>query len=181
MPRLLGRRRHHDVVSGTNLLPLPATDLHYIGMHRPYQAGSSTTMPNIIRGMYLLIIALHGLWRKSNWHYLRSMKHILQIVCASHRAGLYIYIFCAHRIVHEVHILEVYTYSNWIYMSWIWFFLKKENTVMPHLHSYSCSHALMRRYPSEKHPKKSGQPISGAVTLFPSSSAALMLTTWPSR
>jgi hypothetical protein len=50
-----------DVVSGTDLLPLPATNLNYIDMHHRYQAGSSTTMPNALRGMYLLTTALRGM------------------------------------------------------------------------------------------------------------------------
>ena len=50
-----------DVVSGTDLLPLPATDLHCIDMYRRHQADRSTTMPNALRGMYLLITALRGM------------------------------------------------------------------------------------------------------------------------
>jgi hypothetical protein len=50
-----------DVVSGTDLLPLPATDLNYIDMHHCCQADSSTTMPNALRDMYLLTTALHGM------------------------------------------------------------------------------------------------------------------------
>jgi hypothetical protein len=57
-----------DVVSGTDLLPLLATNLHYINMHRHCQSGSSTTMPNALRGMYLLTTALRGTWGRSNWH-----------------------------------------------------------------------------------------------------------------
>jgi hypothetical protein len=33
-----------DVVSGTNLLSLPATNMHYIDLHRRCQTGSSTTI-----------------------------------------------------------------------------------------------------------------------------------------
>jgi len=45
-----------DLVSGMDLLPLPAADLYYINMHYCCQADSSTTMPNAIRGMYPLTI-----------------------------------------------------------------------------------------------------------------------------
>jgi hypothetical protein len=44
-----------------DLLPLPATDLRYISVHRLHQASSSTTMPHALRGMYLLITALRGM------------------------------------------------------------------------------------------------------------------------
>jgi hypothetical protein len=60
LPRLLRRRRYPDIVSGTDLLPLPATNLHCIDMHRRRQAGGSTTMPNALRGMYLLTTVLRG-------------------------------------------------------------------------------------------------------------------------
>jgi hypothetical protein len=40
-PRLLRRRWHPHVVSGTDLLSLSATDLHYINIHRRHQADSS--------------------------------------------------------------------------------------------------------------------------------------------
>ena len=49
-----------DAVSGTDLLPLPANNLHCVDMHRRYQADGSTTMPNTLRSMYLLAIALRG-------------------------------------------------------------------------------------------------------------------------
>ena len=49
-----------DIVSGTDLLPLQETNLHYIDMHRHCQADSSTTMLNTLRGMYLLTTALRG-------------------------------------------------------------------------------------------------------------------------
>ena len=55
-------------VSGTDLLPLPATNLHCINMHRCRQAGSSMTMPNTLRGMYLLTAALRGIQVRSNCH-----------------------------------------------------------------------------------------------------------------
>ena len=58
LPRLLQRRRHPDIVSGTDLLALPATNLNCIDMHYRRQAGNSTTMPNALRGMYLLTIVL---------------------------------------------------------------------------------------------------------------------------
>jgi hypothetical protein len=47
-----------DVVSGTDLLYLPATNMHFIDMHRRQQEGRSTTMPNALRGMYVLTTAL---------------------------------------------------------------------------------------------------------------------------
>ena len=47
-------------VSRTNLLPLPATNLYYIDIHRCHQADSSTTMSNALRDMYLLSTALRG-------------------------------------------------------------------------------------------------------------------------
>ena len=50
-----------DVVSGTDLLPLPASNLHCIDMHRRRQVDSSMTMPNALRGMYLLTTALRGM------------------------------------------------------------------------------------------------------------------------
>jgi hypothetical protein len=49
-----------DVVSGTDLLPPHVTNLHCIDMHCRCQAGRSTTMPNDLRGMYLLTTALHN-------------------------------------------------------------------------------------------------------------------------
>ena len=94
-----------DVVSGTDLLPLPATDLHCIDMYRRHQADRSTTMPNALRGMYLLITALRGMWRRSNWHHLQGMKHILQIVFADHWAGPYI--MCTYI---ELYMKCVYSY-----------------------------------------------------------------------
>jgi hypothetical protein len=60
LPRLLQRRRYPDVVSGTDLLSLPATNLHCIDMHRHRQAGRSMTMLNALRSMYLLTTALRG-------------------------------------------------------------------------------------------------------------------------
>ena len=62
LPQLLRRRRYPDVVSGTDLLPLPTTNLHCIDMHRRRQTGRSTTMPNTLCGMYLLTTALRGTW-----------------------------------------------------------------------------------------------------------------------
>ena len=59
--RLLRRRRNPDVVSGADLLPLPATDLHCIDMYCHRQADDSTTMPNVLRGMYLLTTALRDM------------------------------------------------------------------------------------------------------------------------
>ena len=61
LPRLLQRRRHPDVVSGADLLPLPTTNLHYIDIYRRHQADSSTTMSNALRNMYLLTTVLHGM------------------------------------------------------------------------------------------------------------------------
>ena len=68
LPWLLRRCRHPDVVSGTDLLPLPVINLHYIDMHCCRQAGSSTIMLNALRGMYLLTSALRGMWCRLNWH-----------------------------------------------------------------------------------------------------------------
>ena len=93
-----------DVVSGTDLLPLPATDLHCIDMYRRHQADRSTTMPNALRGMYLLITALRGMWRRSNWHHLQGMKHILQIVFCWPLSWSIYYVHI-YRIIHEVCIL----------------------------------------------------------------------------
>ena len=58
LPRLLRRRRHPNIVSETDLLPLPVTNLHCIDMHRRCQAGRSTTMLNALRGMDLLATVL---------------------------------------------------------------------------------------------------------------------------
>ena len=77
LPRLLRRRQHPDIVSGTDLLPLPVINLHCIDMHCHCQAGSSTIMSNALRGIYLLITALYGKWSISNWHLLRGMKRVV--------------------------------------------------------------------------------------------------------
>jgi hypothetical protein len=50
-----------DVVSGMDVLTLPAADLHYIDMCRCCQAGTSITMLNALRGMYILTIILRGM------------------------------------------------------------------------------------------------------------------------
>jgi hypothetical protein len=49
-----------DVVSGTDLLPSHVTNLHCIDMHCRCQASRSKTMPNALRGMYLLTTTLRG-------------------------------------------------------------------------------------------------------------------------
>ena len=54
-----------DVVSRTDLLPRSVTNLHCIDIHRRRQAGRSTTMPNVLRDMYLLTTALCGMWGRS--------------------------------------------------------------------------------------------------------------------
>ena len=50
-----------DVVSGTDLVSLPAADMNYIDMHHRCQTGKSTTMPNALCGMHLLITVLRGM------------------------------------------------------------------------------------------------------------------------
>jgi hypothetical protein len=79
--RLLRRRQYPDVVSGTDLLPLPATNLRCIDIHRRRQADRSTTMPNTLRGMYLLTTALRGMWGRSNWHPISGMKELYLADC----------------------------------------------------------------------------------------------------
>jgi len=50
MPALVPSTSCRDVVSGTDLLPLPASNLHCIDVHR-CRADSSTTMSNALHGM----------------------------------------------------------------------------------------------------------------------------------
>ena len=89
--------------------PLLATNLHCINMHRRCQADSSTTVSNALRGMYLLTTALRSMCSSSNWHPLRGMKHIQQIACTGHRAGLFI--LCILNRTRSTYILEVYTHT----------------------------------------------------------------------
>jgi hypothetical protein len=88
--RLLRRCRYPDVVSGTDLLPLPATNLRCIDIHRRRQADKSTTMPNALRGMYLLTTALCDMWGRSNWHPISGMKelHLADCFCLHYWTGL---------------------------------------------------------------------------------------------
>jgi len=104
---LLRRRRHPDVVSGTDLLLLPATNLHCIDIHSRHQADRSTTMPNALRGMYLLTTALRGMWCRSNWHPLWGMKKNLED-CLCQLSSRSAYLNYACWIILEVHILETH-------------------------------------------------------------------------
>ena len=68
-----------DVVSGTNLLPLPVSNLHYVDMHHRRhrcQADASTTMTNVLCSMYLLTTAIRDTWRRLNWHALRGTEQV---------------------------------------------------------------------------------------------------------
>jgi hypothetical protein len=47
-----------------------------------HQAGMSTTMPNALRGMYLLITSLRGKWSRSIGTYdQQAMKYIMSVDC----------------------------------------------------------------------------------------------------
>jgi hypothetical protein len=47
-----------------------------------HQAGMSTTMPNALRGMYLLITSLRGKWSRSIGTYdQQGMKYIMSVDC----------------------------------------------------------------------------------------------------
>jgi hypothetical protein len=78
--RLLRRRRYPDVVSETNLLHLPVTNLHCIDIHRGHQADRSTTIPNTLRGM----------WGRSNCHPISGIKelHLADCFCPCYWRGL---------------------------------------------------------------------------------------------
>ena len=104
LSRLLWRCRHPDIVSGTGLLPLPAPNLHYINMHRRCQVGRSTTMPNALRGMYLLTTALCDKWSRSiGILYNVWSAHYL---CQPSSRSTYLNYACW--IVHEEHIMHTY-------------------------------------------------------------------------
>lgn len=82
------RRLHHllgpwRVVGWTDLLwPLPTYGQHCIGVVVINQVGRSSTMPTALRGIYLLITALHGKWSRSIWHQNQGLT-----MCSGHRAG----------------------------------------------------------------------------------------------
>jgi hypothetical protein len=98
LPRYFDDVNIPDVVCGTDLLPLPATNLHFIDMHRRQQEGRSATMSNALRGMYLLTTVLCGMWSRSSFitRYEIQSRRLLVLVIEP------IYILCACWIVHEV-------------------------------------------------------------------------------
>jgi hypothetical protein len=84
--RLLRQCRYPDVVSGTDLLPLPATNLRCIDIHRRRQADNVKRPTRYV----LLTTALRGMWGRSNWHPISGMKelHLTDCFCPHYWTGL---------------------------------------------------------------------------------------------
>jgi hypothetical protein len=99
------RCRHPDVVSGMNLLylylQLISTRLTYTVVIK--QADLRQCQ---MSGTYLLITALCGMWRRSNWHP-RTKKYLEDCLCRSSNPSTYLNY--AYWFVPEVHMLRTHT------------------------------------------------------------------------